>query len=52
MALDHSAYEGVAIQGKVDTVMSRGRVIVENNTYSGNAGHGQYLRRGLSSYLV
>ncbi len=52
MAIDHSAYEGVRVQGKVHTVMSRGRVIVEDDTYSGNPGHGRYIRRGLSSYLV
>ncbi|MFN3217247.1 MAG: dihydropyrimidinase [Acidimicrobiales bacterium] len=52
MNMDHSAYEGVTIDGHVHTVMSRGRVIIENETYLGNAGHGQYLRRGLSQYLI
>ena len=37
--------------GKVDTVMSRGTVIVENDTYTGTKGHGKYIKRGLSTYL-
>ncbi|MDH3754650.1 MAG: dihydropyrimidinase [Acidimicrobiia bacterium] len=52
MNIDHSAWEGVEINGHVHTVMSRGRVIVENDTYTGSTGHGQYLRRGLSDYLI
>jgi dihydropyrimidinase len=51
MNMDHSAYEGFEIDGKVDTVMSRGRVIVENDAYTGSAGHGRYVPRGLSQYL-
>ncbi len=52
MNMDHSAYEGYVIDGKVDTVMSRGTVVVENDTFLGRAGHGQYIKRGLSQYLV
>ena len=52
MNMDYSAYEGFEIQGKVDTVLSRGTVVVENETFHGQSGHGQYLRRGLSQYLV
>ncbi|MEM7272107.1 MAG: dihydropyrimidinase [Actinomycetota bacterium] len=52
MNMDYSAYEGFEVQGKVDTVLSRGRVILEQDTFHGEAGHGQYLRRGLSQYLV
>jgi dihydropyrimidinase len=51
MNMDHSAYEGTVIQGKVDTVLSRGEVIIEDGQYLGKPGHGQYLKRGLSSYL-
>ncbi len=51
MDLDHSAYEGFELQGGVSTVISRGSVVVDNGTWSGTAGHGGYLRRGLSSYL-
>jgi dihydropyrimidinase len=52
MNMDHSAYEGYEIAGKVDTVLSRGEVIVSDGTYHGAKGRGRYLRRGLSSYLV
>jgi dihydropyrimidinase len=52
MNMDHSAWEGFEIDGHVHTVMSRGRVIIENDTYTGSTGHGKYLRRGLSQYLI
>ena len=52
MNMDYSAYEGFEVQGKVDTVISRGRVIVENDNYHGAKGDGQYLRRGLCEYLM
>jgi dihydropyrimidinase len=52
MNMDYSAYEGFNIQGKVDTVISRGRVILKDEEYSGNPGHGQYVKRGLSQYLM
>ena len=52
MNMDHSAFEGFEVDGHVHTVMSRGRVIIENDTYTGSTGHGQYLRRGLSDYLI
>ncbi len=52
MNLDYSAYEGITVPGKVETVLSRGKVIVEDETYSGGKGHGQFVRRGLSSYLI
>ena len=51
MNIDHSAYEGVAVTGHVDTVFSRGRKIIDDNRYLGRAGDGQYLRRGLCQYL-
>jgi dihydropyrimidinase len=52
MNMDHSAYEGFEVSGGVDTVLSRGSVIVEGGHYLGTKGHGQYLRRGLSQFLV
>jgi dihydropyrimidinase len=52
MAVDYSAWEGTQIDGKVDTVISRGAVIVEHDQYIGRKGHGQYLKRGLSQYLT
>ena len=52
MNMDHSAYEGYEIAGGVDTVISRGSVIVAGGEYHGRKGHGRYLPRGLSTYLV
>ena len=52
MNMDHSAWEGYEIAGKVDTVLSRGRVIVSGGAYHGAKGHGQFVRRGLSDYLI
>jgi dihydropyrimidinase len=52
MNMDHSAWEGWTIDGKVDTVLSRGAVVIENDQYVGRKGHGQFVRRGLSQYLV
>ena len=52
MNMDHSAWEGTVIDGKVNTVISRGSVVIENDAFHGRAGHGQYIRRGLSEYLV
>jgi dihydropyrimidinase len=52
MNMDHSAWEGFEIDGKVDTVISRGMVVMENDTFTGRVGHGKYIKRGLSNYLV
>jgi len=52
MNMDHSAWEGFEISGGVDTVLSRGRVVVRDGEYLGSKGHGQFVRRGLSSYLT
>jgi dihydropyrimidinase len=51
MNVDYSAYEGTEITGAVETVLSRGRVIVDGGEYYGSAGHGQFVRRELSQYL-
>jgi dihydropyrimidinase len=51
MNMDHSAWEGFEVDGKVDTVLSRGQVIVENDSYVGTKGHGRFVKRGLSEYL-
>jgi len=46
MNVDYSAYEGKTIKGVVEIVLSRGRVVIENNEYKGKAGDGQFLKRG------
>ena len=52
MNMDYSAWEGWEIDGKVDTVLSRGSVISSAGEYTGHAGHGQFLKRSLSEYLI
>jgi dihydropyrimidinase len=51
MNMDHSAWEGFEIDGHVDTVLSRGSVVVDGGAFHGRAGHGKFLPRGLSQYL-
>jgi dihydropyrimidinase len=52
MNMDYSAWEGFEIDGHVDTVISRGKVIVDDNQYLGAKGDGKYFKRGLSQYLI
>jgi dihydropyrimidinase len=51
MNVDYSAYEGMRITGRVETVLSRGKVVIDNGEYKGTAGHGKFLTRELSQYL-
>ncbi|HJP15519.1 MAG TPA: dihydropyrimidinase [Acidimicrobiales bacterium] len=51
MNMDYSAYEGIEVDGKIDTVMSKGKVIISDDAYHGTKGDGNYLKRGLSTYL-
>jgi dihydropyrimidinase len=51
MNLDHSAYEGMNVTGKVRTVLSHGEVIVDGGQFFGAAGRGQYLRRAVSQHI-
>jgi dihydropyrimidinase len=46
MNVDYSAYEGRKVRGVVETVLSRGRVVVEGGEFKGRAGAGQFLKRG------
>lgn len=52
MNMDYSAWEGYEIDGHVDTVLSRGRVIVDGNQYLGRPGDGRFVKRGLSQNLI
>ncbi len=52
MNVDYSAYEGLEITGRVDTVLSRGRVVISGGEYHGTSGHGRFLHRDLSQYLL
>jgi dihydropyrimidinase len=52
MNMDYAAWEGFEIDGHVDTVISRGKVIVDDNAYLGTKGDGRFFKRGLSQYLI
>ena len=45
MDVDYSCYEGREVQGKAETVLSRGRVIVDNDEFMGSPGDGRFLKR-------
>ncbi|MFC0435003.1 dihydropyrimidinase [Kutzneria buriramensis] len=51
MNVDYSAYEGMELTGRVDTVLSRGRVVVDGAGWHGGKGHGKFLARELNQYL-
>ncbi|HZX37634.1 MAG TPA: dihydropyrimidinase [Streptomyces sp.] len=51
MNVDYSAYEGKRITGQVETVLSRGEVVIDRREFTGRAGHGQYTPRGTCQYL-
>ena len=52
MDVDYSAYEGIEVTGTVETVLSKGKVIIEDGAYHGSAGDGEYLKRGTSQLLI
>jgi dihydropyrimidinase len=45
MRVDYNPYEGRRVKGRVETVLSRGKVIVENGRFTGKAGAGNFLKR-------
>ncbi|MEY9942749.1 dihydropyrimidinase [Streptacidiphilus sp. MAP5-52] len=52
MNVDYSAYEGRQVTGQARTVLSRGAVVVDGGEYLGHAGHGTFVPRATSSYLL
>ncbi|WP_280266921.1 dihydropyrimidinase [Nocardia wallacei] len=52
MNMDHSAWEGYEIDGRVDTVLSRGKVVVGGGEYLGRKGDGRFVRRDPCQYLI
>ncbi|MFI5749331.1 dihydropyrimidinase [Streptomyces sp. NPDC051644] len=51
MNVDYSAYEGKRITGQVETVLSRGEVVIDGRKFTGRAGHGMYTPRATCQYL-
>ncbi len=52
MDVDYTCYEGKEVQGRIDVVMARGKVLVSDGEYHGYAGYGQYLPRGTCQLLI
>src|SRR6202795_183304 len=46
MNVDYSAYEVRKIRGTVDTVLSRGSIVIQNGEFKGKSGNGKFLKRG------
>ncbi|MER7516744.1 dihydropyrimidinase [Streptomyces sp. NPDC126499] len=51
MNVDYSAYEGKTVTGQVETVLSRGELVLDRRTYVGRAGHGSFIPRSTCQYL-
>jgi dihydropyrimidinase len=51
MNVDYSAFEGFQVTGRVETVLSRGEPVIDNETFVGRLGHGNFVRRGLNQCL-
>jgi len=47
MNVDYSCYEGMKVKGVTKTVLSRGRVVIDEGKYVGKPGQGSFLKRGL-----
>ncbi|HEY9716792.1 MAG TPA: dihydropyrimidinase [Trichormus sp.] len=45
MNVDYNCYEGMQVQGVPETVLSRGKVVIENEKYVGKPGDGKFLKR-------
>jgi dihydropyrimidinase len=52
MNMDYSAWEGYEIDGAVQTVLSRGSVIIDAGEYLGKKSDGRFVRRELSQNLI
>ncbi len=52
MRVDYSLYEGMHVRGCPELVFSRGRLIVSGDTFHGQPGQGEFLRRGTWSEIL
>jgi dihydropyrimidinase len=46
MNVDYSPYEGLRLEGAVETVLSRGEIIVSERRFVGRRGRGRFLKCG------
>ncbi|MGH9830964.1 MAG: amidohydrolase family protein, partial [Blastocatellia bacterium] len=47
MRVDYSMFEGIRVKGVPKVVLSRGKVVVENNNFTGRPGAGEFLKRSI-----
>jgi dihydropyrimidinase len=47
MRVDYSMFEGIDVTGVTDTVLSRGKVVIQGDKFLGRAGAGEFLKRAL-----
>jgi len=47
MNVDYNSYEGFEVTGFTETVLSRGKIIIDKCEYVGKKGDGRFLKRGL-----
>ena len=52
MNVDGSVWEGLEVTGQVQTVLSRGSLVIDNRSFVGRPGHGRYLPRGIPDLFV
>ena len=45
MRTDYNVYEGMTVKGWPERVLVRGRIVVHNNDWLGEAGYGKFLKR-------
>ncbi len=46
MNIDYNAYEGTKVKGFTETVLSRGKIVVDKGRYVGRPGDGAFVKRG------
>ncbi len=46
MNIDYNAYEGMKVKGFTETVLSRGKIVVDKGNYVGRPGDGAFVKRG------
>ena len=52
MNVDYSAYEGIRGRRQGRHRARAARIVIEDDAYVGRAGHGRFIERDLSQYLV
>ena len=50
MDVDYSCYEGREVQGASEVVMSRGRIVVRDGSFTGEKGHGRFIKRARADF--